>query len=127
MDVPGSRPGVRNRLSRSPEEIQWYFDPAAKLIHDYPWEVSLAYLFARLERAHIMTLYCGVVKLHKVDSELAGMATDRFENRPADFRTLYENVLGSKFPQALTNKLEHAQAVRNRVLHGKGNIEKKDS
>ena len=125
MNVPASWRGVRNRLLQAPEEIQWYFTPAAELIEGYPWEVSLAYLFARLERAHIMTLYCGVVKLHKVDSELAAQAADRFENRQAGFRALFENVLGRKFPRSLINKLEDAQGVRNRILHGK-NVEEKD-
>ena len=119
IDVPKSRPGVRNRFLEAPEEIQWYFEPAAELIDGYPWEVPLAYLFARLERAHIMTLYCGVVKLHRVDSELAAGAVDRFENRQQDFRALFENVLGRKFPRSLINKLKDAQTVRNRVLHGK--------
>ena len=125
MNVPASWRGVRNRLAQAPEEIQWYFTPAAELIEHYPWEVSLAYLFARLERAHIMTLYCSVVKLHKVDSELAAQAVDRFENRHADFRALFANALGRKFPRSLINKLEPAQAVRNRVLHGK-NVAEKD-
>ena len=125
MDVPASRPGVRNRLLRAPEEIQWYFTPAAELIENYPWQVPLAYLFARLEKAHIMTLYCGVVKLHRVDSELAAEASDRFENRPADFRVLFENILGRRFPRSLISKLEDAQAVRNRVLHGKS-VEERD-
>ena len=89
MNVPASWRGVRNRLMQAPKEIQWYFAPAEELIEHYPWEVSLAYLFARLERAHIMTLYCGVVKLHKVDSELAAQSVDRFENRQADFRALF--------------------------------------
>lgn len=71
-----------------------------------------------------MTLYCSVVKLHKVDSELATQAVDRFENRQADFRALFANALGRKFPQSLVNKLEPAQAVRNRVLHGKNVAEK---
>ena len=125
MNVPRSRPGVRNRFFETPEDIQWYFEPAGKLIADYPWEVSLAFLFARLERAHIMTLYCGVVKLHRVDSNLAAKAVDRFENRQEEFRVLFANVFGGKFPRSLIDKLKDGQTVRNRVLHGK-QVEDKD-
>ncbi len=85
----------------------------------YSWEVPLSYLFARLERAHLMSLYCGVVKLHRVDSALAATAVERFQNTRDDFRELFERIFGKKFPKSLVDKIERAQQIRNNVLHGK--------
>ena len=103
----------------APREVQTYFEPSQELIEKYPWEVSLSFMFSRVERAHIMALYCGVVKLHKVDGNLARTAVDGFENRRDDFRNLFAAVYGKKLPDALIKKIETAQQVRNHVLHGK--------
>ena len=119
VDVPGSWRGVRNRLNAAPNDVQRYFQPAGELIEHYPWEVSLSYLFARLERAHLMAIYCGVVKLHKADAALATTAVDRFQNRRDEFLTLFKNVFGEDIPRSLLQLLELAQDVRDRVLHGK--------
>ena len=119
MSVPGSWRGVRNKLTEAPSEVQWYFEPVAELIERYPWEVSLSYLFARLERAHLMSLYCGVVKLHRVDSALAATAVERFENTRDEFRELFERIFGKKIPSSLIDRIERAQKIRNNALHGK--------
>ena len=119
LDVPGSWRGVRNKLCDAPEEVQEYFKPAAELIEHYPWEVSLSYLFARVERAHLMAVYCGVVKLHRVEATLAKKAVDLFHNTREDYNALFERVFGRKIPQRLLTILEGAQNVRDRVLHGK--------
>lgn len=119
IDVPRSWRGVRKRLSEAPNEVQWYFEPVAELIEHYPWEVSLSYLFARVERAHLMAIYCGVVKLHKADATLASKAVDLFHNTREEFQAKFENVFGRKIPKPLQETLEQAQTVRDRVLHGK--------
>ena len=119
MTVPRSRPGVRNKLLAAPDDVQQYFAPSATLIEEYPWEVSLSYMFARLERAHLMALYCGVVKLHKVHKDLARRAINQFENRHAEYQDLYKEVFGHKVPQPLVGLLRSAQTVRNNVVHGK--------
>ena len=119
VEVPGSWRGVRNRLCEAPTEVQAYFEPVGELIEKYPWEVSLSYMFARVERAHLMAIYCGVVKLHRVDAEMARNAVDRFQNTREGFQYMFANVFGSKVPQRLQEMLEKAQDVRDRVLHGK--------
>ena len=119
MNVPATWRGVRKRLLEAPEDVQWYFQPVGELIENYPWEVSLSYMFARLERAHLMALYCGVVKLHGVDSKLAREGVNAFENRPEAFRTLYKDIFGKNIPKGLVATLERAQNVRNNILHGK--------
>lgn len=125
MSVTGSWRGVRNRLTEAPSEVQRYFEPAAELIEHYSGEVSLSYLFARLERGHLMSLYCGVVKLHRVDSTLAATAVERFENRRDEFRELFERIFGKRIPNSVIGKIEPAQEIRNNVLHGK-KVEQRD-
>ena len=118
-DVPGSYRSVINRLLDAPDDVKWFFEPLEELlIKRFPWEVSLSYAFSRVEKAHIMTLYCGVVKLHRVESELAKKAVDNFENRHEEFRNLYQNIFGSAINAALINTLDRARRVRNRALHG---------
>lgn len=124
MEVPGSWRGVRNRLVEAPEEVQFYLEPVAELIERYPWEVSLSYLFARVEKAHIMSLYCGVVKLHKTDAGLAATAVDQFENTRHQFQIMFENIFGKPIPKRTRKMLETAQGVRDRALHGKNVIDK---
>ena len=119
VDVPGSWRGVRKKLHEAPDEVQEYFKPAAELVERYPWEVSLSYLFARVERAHLMAIYCGVVKLHKANATLARKAVDLFHNTREEFQVIFANVFGLKIPRRLQTTLEGAQNVRDRVLHGK--------
>ena len=119
MNVPGTWRGVRNKFLKAPSEIQSYFSPVHELMEHYSWEVSLSYLFSPVERAHLMALYCGVVKLHRVDKELATIAVNQFENRSMEFRALFKDIFGKKIPQSHVEKFEIAQKVRNNVLHGK--------
>ena len=119
MNVPGSWRGVRNRLLEAPEEVQKYFQPVEELIEHYPWEVSLSYLFARVEKAHLMSVYCGVVKLHRADATLASNAVDHFHNTRDEFQTMFANVFGRTIPNGLQRSLTQAQTVRDRALHGK--------
>ena len=118
-NAPATWRGVRNKLEEAPDNVQWYFQPVEKLIEFYPWEVALSYLYARVERAHLMSIYCGVVKLHKADARLASAAVDRFHNSREEFQDMFANVFGSKIPRPLRTTLERAQKVRDRALHGK--------
>ena len=65
MSVPKSYKGIIERLKTAPKEIQDQFYPSVELIGKYPWQVVLAYMFSRIERVHNLTLFCGVVKLHR--------------------------------------------------------------
>ena len=117
--VPGNWRGVRNKLEGAPDRVRRYFQPAEELIERYSWEVSLSYLYAKVEEAHLMSIYCGAVKLHRTDAELAWNAVYRFENTRPQFQEVFANVYGTKIPQLLGARLEKAQKVRDLALHGK--------
>ena len=117
--VPGDWRGVRNKLEGAPDKVRRYFQPAEEFIECYCWEVSLSYLYAKVEEAHLMSIFSGAVKLHKTDAELAWDAVYRFENTRSQFQEVFANVYSAKIPQRLRAKLEKAQKVRDLVLHGK--------
>ena len=119
MPIPGSWKGIVNRLNGSPGRVSGYFPHLPGLLKDYPLDVSISYLFGRVELAQNNSLYCGMVKLHRVDMELARKAVDLHPIFRADFRQFYEAIFGKK-PKATTfEKLEEAEAIRDRIVHGK--------
>ena len=84
----------------------------------YPLDVPLAYMFSRLEQAHRMTLYCGIVKLHKADGMLVRQSLNDFDLTRKGFREMMPIVFGKKAPQCM-ERLKKAEEVRDKVLHGK--------
>ena len=119
MPIPGSWKGIVNRLNGSPGRVSGYFPHLPGLLKDYPLDVSISYLFGLVELAQNNSLYCGMVKLHHVDKELARKAIDLHPIYRPDFRHFYEAIFGRK-PKATTFvKLEEAEAIRDRIVHGK--------
>ena len=104
------------------EDIQDYFEHLPKLLqHKFPLDVCLAYAFSRLESGRRAALYCGVVKIHSVDAQLAKSAVSghiEYEK----FISLYGKVFKEQPPSAakreLKTALQVAQSTRNVVLHG---------
>ena len=124
MSIPKSRRGLLNHFNRASAEIRNYFQYLPKLLADFPLDVCLAYLFARLELAQNMTLYCGVVKLHHANAAVARSATDTHRMTRGDFRDKFQTVFGKQIPDKITDALETAEDVRDRVMHGKSTREK---
>ena len=80
-------------------------------------------MFSRLEQAHRMTLYCGIVKLHKADGMLVRQSLNDFDLTRKGFREMMPIVFGKKAPQCM-ERLKKAEEVRDKVLHGKEATEK---
>ena len=66
-----------------PTEVQEHFQHIPKLIKEFPYDVSLAYAFLKIEQAQNRALYGGVVKIHRGE---AG-----FVHRVLNFRHLTRN------------------------------------
>ena len=111
--------GVLKVYNKSAEDVRIYFEHFPKLAKDFPWDVSISYMFGRVELAHNMAIYCGVVKLHRVDSTLARTAVDNHEMTRADFRDLYKTVFGKVLNKAAADKIREAEKIRDRIMHGK--------
>lgn len=105
--------------SALPVEVQEYFEHIPKLVKELPYEVSLAYSFLKIEQAQNRALYGGVVKVHRGDFEFVRRVMN-FQHLTRDgFKELYKNVFGSVLPKATAEKLDDAEKIRDRVVHGK--------
>lgn len=119
MQVPKTWKGVLNSFRQAPQEIQDYFPSLPGLLNSFPWDVCLAYMFARLELAHNMAIYCGVVKLHRAEISLAWKAVENQHMTRKDFRQFFTVVMGKPISKLTYAKLEKAEKIRDKVLHGK--------
>lgn len=120
-----SKPGLLKAYNACSKEVREYFEHIPKLLDQFPMDVCLAYVFARLELGQNMALYCGVVKLHRADSESAKTAVAAHHMTRKEFREKYNTVFGDYPPKAAKEDLDRAEAVRDAVMHGKTTDEAK--
>jgi len=118
-------PGILKRYNALPGEIKTYFVHFPKLAQEFPWDVSISYMFSLIELAHNMTIYCGVVKLHRVNNSLARAAVNNHHMTRDGFRDLYKTIFGKPIKTPLTEKLVEAEKTRDFILHGKNVSEEK--
>ncbi len=119
MSAPASWRGVVKAFNEMPERIQKYFPHVPKLVEDYPLDVCLAYQFSRLELAHTMAIYCGVVKLHRVFPELVWTAVEKHHMSRPGFQELYKTVYGNIITKPVRDFIDEAETVRDKIMHGK--------
>jgi hypothetical protein len=100
-------------------QVKWYFDQLPALLPKFPYEVTLAYFFLRTEKAQNRALYCGVTKIHRVDSGVADTAVNIHHLTRDGFLKLYENIFAHPVKKATRDKIEKAEKIRDRVIHGK--------
>lgn len=110
---------VLRQFENSPKEIKQYFATFPDLIKRYYWEVTISYVFSRIEFAKHMTIYCGIVKLHRAEADLTWRAVEATRMSRSQFRELFETVFGQPIRRDLLKMLESAEGVRDRVVHGK--------
>lgn len=118
MAVPNTK-GIVNKYNALPDEIKKYLEHFPKLAQEFPWDVSISYLFARVELAQHMTLYCGVVKRHRVNGELAANAVNNHHMTREGFKNLYKTIFGRPLKKNVSDKIAEAEDIRDRILHGK--------
>ena len=94
------------------------------LVADFPLEVALSYIFSRVEFAHNMTLYCGIVKLHRAEPSMARAAVDTQHMTRQQFRDKFQAIYGAPISEPTTRLIKSAEAVRDKVMHGKTTTEK---
>ena len=119
MPPAASYKAVLNVFNTCSDSVKWYFDQVPDLLPNYPYEVTLAYLFLRTERAQNRALYCGVVKLHRASGTVADAAVSAQYLTRDGFIDLYKNVFGHDLAKATRGKINKAEKVRDRVIHGK--------
>ncbi len=119
MAIPRTWKGVVQQFNQADSDIQAYFPHLPSLIEQYPWDVSLAYAFTRIELMKHMTIYCGIVKLYRADGDVAWKALEGEHISRKQFKALFEKVFGQPIKDSVLQKLEEAEKVRDKVIHGK--------
>ena len=112
-------PAILRQFDNLPSEIKSYFNDFPELAPQFPWNVTIAYLFSLVETAHNMTIYCRVVKRHKVDASLAWAALEHHHMTRPGFHELYETVFGKRLSRKTADNIAGAEKTRDRILHGK--------
>ena len=118
--VSPSYKAILKKHDQCSEGVKWYFDQLPSLLRNgYSYEVSLAYLFLRTERAQNMALYCGSVKLHRANTDVTSRAVNAQHLTREGFLLLYRNVFDRELPKSIKANLEVAERIRDKVVHGK--------
>jgi hypothetical protein len=111
--------GLRRRYDGTPQRVRAYFRHVPGVVKDYPLEVCLSWMFAQVELAHNMTIYCGTVKLHKTESELTWHAIQMQHMTRSGFQKNFEQRFGKPITNEIMAPLEQAEKIRDKVMHGK--------
>jgi hypothetical protein len=119
MNTVSTRNAVLHRYEESPKEVRDYFPVLSDIIKQFNWDVSISYVFSRIEFAKLMTIYCGIVKLHQADGQLSWTAVTVDYFSRSRFKELFEKVFGQPIPPGVLKKLENAETIRDKVAHGK--------
>lgn len=119
MTSAASRHALIAHFNGFPEGLKKYFEHLPALARGFPWEVPLTYQFARVELAHRRTLYCGAVKVHRADPELAWTAVRNQHITRKSFPGLFALILEHDLDPAIGSLIAGAESIRDDVMHGK--------
>jgi hypothetical protein len=100
-------------------EIPSYFPAFPELVKNFHWDVSVTYVFSRIESGKHIAIYCGIVKLHGTDAKRTKELVDGDHMSRTRFKELFRTVYGQPIPEDLLKKLEDAEKVRDKISHGK--------
>jgi len=125
LSIPASRRQLKQDFDDASEHVREYFSDLPGLLESFPLDVALAYAFFRVELAHNMALYCGVVTIYNASKEVAGAAIEANHMTRESYLEMFRTVFNRELPTEVCNLLENAEAVRDRVIHGKRTLEQK--
>lgn len=110
---------ILNVFKRLPEKTRDYYEHFPSLLNDSLFDVSIAYLFMGIERAHFRALHCGLTVKHKADAAVtdAVLTEQRISRR--DFEKFFKAVFGENVEPTTLRKLREAEKIRDKVIHGR--------
>jgi hypothetical protein len=111
--------GLKKAYKNCSKEVREYFRYFPRLLNSYPMDVCLAYIFSRLELGQNMALYCGIVRLHRANSEISKNVISTHHMTRESFVELYETVFGFVLPKTAHKDLKEAEKTRDAIMHGK--------
>ena len=101
------------------DPVRSYFEHLPSLLAQFPLEVALAYAFSRLELGQNRALYAGVIKLHRVNADVATNVINTHHMTRKEFVQLYKTVFGFSMRESALNALGTAESTRDTIMHGK--------
>lgn len=101
------------------DDVRAWLDVVPELVEHYTWDVSIAFVFMRIEAINHEVLYRGLVRRHLTDAPLTRALLDRDHMTRRRFRELVKTVFDAPIPADVDAHLTRAEVVRNRVIHGK--------
>jgi hypothetical protein len=119
MNTPANYLQVITHFQSKPKEIREYFPSFEDLVKGYPWDVSVSYVFSRIEAVKHITIYCGIVKLHWTDSTLTWDLINKDHMSRRRFHDLFETVFNTPIQKHLIDQLAEAEKIRDQIVHGK--------
>jgi hypothetical protein len=121
LDIAQNRKQLQKIFAGYDDHVRGYFAEFGDLVDSrFSLEVLLAYCFFRLEQGQRMALYCGARRLHKTDSDLTWQGIEAQHLTREAFRRFFANIYGVDFPNAVQDVIEPAEAIRDRLMHGRG-------
>lgn len=118
---------TERRFNKLPEEIREYLEFFPVLIDicknsrkKRSWDSLVLYLLSRVERAHVWSIYCGAVKKHGVNPQLAKDAIAKRPMRQEDFPVLYKSIFGIPLSDELKQKTDYAYYIADRIFRDGG-------
>jgi hypothetical protein len=108
---------VITEFESKPEKIRSYFQHLVDLIEKYPWDISLGYVFSKIEDAKRVSLYFGIVRLHNANATVTrDWVRDHYLNRD-HFLKLFCTIYGKPIPDSTLSLLERTENIRDKVAH----------
>ena len=115
-----SRIALKKFYESRTDEVKLYFEHFLPVIdNNLPYQICLAYVFLKMEQAQNRALYGGVVKIHRGKRDFVSRVMNFQHLTRGGFKEIYKNVFGSKIKTATIKKLEDAETIRDKVIHGK--------
>jgi hypothetical protein len=119
MDAPANYKQVLDHFKAAPADVQASFPAFLDLAQKYPWDVSVSYVFSRVEAVKHVTIYCGIVKLHWTDADLTRDLVEKDHMSRGRFKDLFKTVFGTPIKKELLDQLAEGETIRDKVAHGK--------
>jgi len=110
--------GVINYYSTLPPEVRSYFSDLPKLLSNFSSSTALIYVFAMIEKAMNMTLYCGIIKLHSTESNLTRNAIEKYHVTRDNYKKKFELLFGIEIDLTALTNLENSEKVRDKIMLG---------
>ncbi len=117
-----NRAQVKKKYGKLSKPMQDYFKGFSDIIaikDDIALDILIAYLFMRVEQAHLMTLYAGLLKKYKIDKKIAVKVLDNLRISRSEFIEFYETLAKKPLEAEVTKKIQMAEETRDKIMHGR--------